>query len=524
MIRRGIFLFILLLTAMPAVAQTRDVVITGQTEKRVALIIGNAAYKNATPLVNPTNDARLMAKTLAGVGFQLIGGKPLIDADRPAIERAIRDFGNALRGGAVGLFYYSGHGVQVNGANYIIPVTANITQESDIKYELVDVGFVLDEMANAGNRLNIVILDACRNNPFGGRGLRAVSSGLAQVSAPAGTVISYATQPGNVASDGTGGNSPYTTALAAAIRMPSLDVFATFNTVGLKVKQSTSGQQQPWLATSPIEGQFYFAGLTNQGGAGSSGAGSNDELTRLRAEMEALKAQANKLPEQQTTLLNLNPNPVPTANSAALIQQEMGVYEDNARTQARTLLPPGADRIVLEDFMAQRSERTRLLAASDSAIGTLSMALEEKTPIDPRLASQVVTQYRQGSAAAAIFIYDMKKAEVKAMDLFVKFAADPEMANAARQDFAGWRTLIDAFGTLNLNEVEAAVTAAAQDGNSYARSQLIEFYEEKAQRAPSQKNWDYAEALAAKFPVPNRKDLVRIKDTRQYYCKPKVCS
>ncbi len=246
-------------TPLPALSTT-DTVHEKTSERRVALIIGNGAYHNAAPLGNPPNDARLMAETLRGANFELIGGQPLINADRPAMERAIREFGQALRGGAVGLFYYSGHGIQVKGSNYLIPVTADVVQESDVKYELLDAGFVLDEMANARNRLNIVILDACRNNPFGDRGLRTVSSGLAQVTAPAGTAIAYATQPGAVASDGPGRHSPYTAALAQAIRQPGLDLFATFNTVGLQVKRTTGGQQQPWLATSPIEGQFYFTG------------------------------------------------------------------------------------------------------------------------------------------------------------------------------------------------------------------------------------------------------------------------
>lgn len=229
-------------------------------EHRVALVIGNGAYQNAAPLPNPPHDATLIAETLSQLGFTLVGGGPLIDADKPAMEKAIREFGRQLQGGAVGLFYYSGHGIQVNGSNYLIPVTANIASDVDVKYELMDVGYVLDEMTHAGNRLNIVILDACRNNPFAKKGTRAMSSGLGQVNAPAGTVIGYATQPDNVAADGTGSNSPYTAALAQALHKPGLDLFGVFNEVGLEVKQATAGQQQPWLSASPIEGRFFFAG------------------------------------------------------------------------------------------------------------------------------------------------------------------------------------------------------------------------------------------------------------------------
>lgn len=237
-----------------------------EAEHRVALVIGNGRYVNAPPLANPTHDAELIAETLKQEGFDLVGGGPLLDVDRPAMEKAIREFGQQLKGGAVGLFYYSGHGIQVGGVNYLVPVSANLASDSDVKYELLDIGFVLDEMTNAGNRLNIVILDACRNNPFGRRGVRAMSAGLGQLVAPAGTVIGYATQPDSVAADGVGRNSPYTAALANAVVKPGLDLFATFNEVGLAVKQATGGQQQPWLSASPIEGRFYFAGQPSSGG------------------------------------------------------------------------------------------------------------------------------------------------------------------------------------------------------------------------------------------------------------------
>src|SRR6202140_3831259 len=127
---------------------------------------------------------------------------------------------------------------------------------------MVDLNLVLRQMGVSGTRLNLVILDACRNNPFGGRGLRATDGGLAQMRAPTGTLISYATQPGNVAQDGADGDSPYTKALAATIRRPGLDIFRTFNEVGLAVERATGGAQQPWTSSSPIDGNFYFAAPT----------------------------------------------------------------------------------------------------------------------------------------------------------------------------------------------------------------------------------------------------------------------
>jgi len=229
-----------------------------RAEKRVALVIGNANYLHVARLDNPANDARLMADTLRKLGFALVDDRALIDVDKAAFDNAVRRFGQELQGADVGLFYYAGHGLQLRGNNYLVPVGANPTREADIDFEAVNTALVLGQMEAAGTRLNLVILDACRNNPFGGRGLRSANSGLAQMVAPEGTLISFATQPGNVALDGSGANSPFTRALAQTIQRPGLDIFRTFNEVGLAVKKTTAGAQQPWVSSSPIAGNFYF--------------------------------------------------------------------------------------------------------------------------------------------------------------------------------------------------------------------------------------------------------------------------
>jgi hypothetical protein len=237
-------------------------------------------------LANPANDARLMATTLQSVGFQLIGGRAQIDLDRAGFERAVRDFGATLANASVGLFYYAGHGLQLQGVNYLVPVTANPETVADADLQLINASTVLKDMESPGSALNIVILDACRNNPFAGRGLRDAGSGLAQMPtprdnnrvggrslgdvggglaempAPRGTFISYATQPGNVAMDGDTGHSPYTVALAEAIRKPGIPILEVFNQVGLAVDKATGGRQQPWMASSPLDGVFYFLGPT----------------------------------------------------------------------------------------------------------------------------------------------------------------------------------------------------------------------------------------------------------------------
>ena len=229
-------------------------------EKRVALVVGNSAYQNVTPLDNPKNDARLMADTLRSLGFSVVGGGAQLDLDKGGIDRAVRAFGAQLQGADVALFYYAGHGVQIGGANYLVPVDANPVRQSDVDFQMLDANVILRQMADSGTKLNLVILDACRNNPFGGRGLRGGTRGLAQMQAPEGTLISFATQPGNVAQDGDDGDSPYTKALAQTIRKPGLDVFRTFNEVGLAVASATGGTQQPWVSLSPIKDDFYFVG------------------------------------------------------------------------------------------------------------------------------------------------------------------------------------------------------------------------------------------------------------------------
>ncbi len=229
-------------------------------EKRVALVVGNSAYQHVSRLQNPKNDADLVAETLKRLGFALVGGQAQVDLDKAGFDSVVQRFGSQMMGADVALFYYAGHGIQVRGANYLVPVSANPTREADVDFQMVDANLVLRQMEGAGTRLNIVILDACRNNPFGGRGLRSGDGGLAQIRAPEGTLLSYATQPGNVALDGDDGHSPYTRALVETMQKPGLDVLQTFNQVGLAVKRATGSAQQPWVSTSPIDGVFYFSG------------------------------------------------------------------------------------------------------------------------------------------------------------------------------------------------------------------------------------------------------------------------
>ena len=207
-------LLLTLVTAWPAMAET---------QQRIALVVGNSAYTKVPALKNPKNDANLMAETLREAGFDVVLA---LDADRRALGRAIRDFGTRLRGAgrtAVGLFYFAGHGVQYDGQNYLIPLNAQIDFASDLDLEAVELDDVLRQMALSGSSFNMAILDACRNNPYPAA-TRATARGLARVNSHNSSLVAFAAAPGEVANDGTGANSPYTQALAAAIRTPGLTV------------------------------------------------------------------------------------------------------------------------------------------------------------------------------------------------------------------------------------------------------------------------------------------------------------
>ena len=227
-------------------------------EERVALVIGNSAYTNTSPLRNPANDAKLISQTLQEVGFTVLEH---YDLDQKGLKRAVLEFGDLLvsKGpDTVGLFYYSGHGIQANGANYLLPVDAAVKREKDVDIESVRADTVLQAMEEAGNRLNMVILDACRNNPFEAS-YRSAAQGLVRMDAPSGTLIAYSTSPGNVATDGEGRNSPYTRALARAMRTPGLMVEEAFKQVRVRVMDRTNDEQVPWESSS-LTGSFSFAG------------------------------------------------------------------------------------------------------------------------------------------------------------------------------------------------------------------------------------------------------------------------
>ena len=225
-------------------------------DTRIALIVGNGVYSSVPQLDNPVPDARLMAQVLEDKGFAVT---ILTDADQVTLNRGIAQFGRDLREAgeeATGLFYYAGHAVQSFGDNYLLPVDTALTDAADLSLVAVDAQAVLRQMRSARNRTNIVILDACRNNPF-----EAIpdldDNGLAEMKAPTGTFLSYSTAPGAVALDGLDGNSPFTKALAREIVVPGVPIEQTFKKVRVAVIDETMGQQTPW-DTSSLTRDFFF--------------------------------------------------------------------------------------------------------------------------------------------------------------------------------------------------------------------------------------------------------------------------
>jgi uncharacterized caspase-like protein len=238
----------LLLLALPAAAQPGS---------RVALVMGVGAYRAIPPLANPTNDARALAETLRRIGFET---DLVLDPDRAAMEQAVRRLGQRAVGAEAALFFYAGHALEFGGRNWLMPVTTDIRNDRDLRFEALDLDSVLAQLESA--RVSIVLLDGCRDNPFrlrlasATRGI-ATAPGLSPVRAAVGTLIAFATAPGEVAEDGNGVHSPFSAALLRKIATPGLELRSMMAEVRREVRETTGGRQVPW-EHSAMEGAFYF--------------------------------------------------------------------------------------------------------------------------------------------------------------------------------------------------------------------------------------------------------------------------
>lgn len=247
-----------------------------QGSARVALVVGNAAYAQA-PLQNPVNDARAIAGKLEALGFQVILRENIRQQE---IGPSLREFRSRLTPGAEALFFYAGHGVQIRGVNYLPAVDARIVGEDDVPTQSLELGKVLEAMEESKSRLNLVFLDACRNNPYLRR-FRSQEAGLARVNAPSGTILSFATRPGSVATDGDGRHGLYTEHLLSAMNEPGIPIERVLKKVLAGVRQATGGQQEPW-AEGGIEGEFYFLPPAAEAAPATVGAAAPPARASLR--------------------------------------------------------------------------------------------------------------------------------------------------------------------------------------------------------------------------------------------------
>ncbi|MEZ5666399.1 MAG: Ig-like domain-containing protein [Alphaproteobacteria bacterium] len=307
-------------------------------ERRVALVIGNGDYQVANPLPNPPNDAQAIADKLREIGFEVFLG---LDLTRDDLNALLQQYTRALDGADVGLFFYAGHGLQVDGINYIVPVDAVLERAADLDFEVVDSNIVLRQF-DRPNFTGLVFLDACRDNPLArsmSTGTRSIGRGLAEVTSATGTLIAYATQPGNVAYDGEGEHSPFTQALLDHIDTPDMEIRLMLDYVGEEVAEMTNGQQQPWVHFSRLRGGFYFVpkAETDEPGTDLNGTdvavNENDPAVLLYNSAQTLES-----PEARLLMLEQFIRLYPTHPLATLAATEV----QELRTRAAN---PNPDRI-----------------------------------------------------------------------------------------------------------------------------------------------------------------------------------
>ncbi|HFD86492.1 MAG TPA: caspase family protein [Gammaproteobacteria bacterium] len=313
-----------------------------------ALVIGNGHYSQAPTLENAVNDAKAISSKLRELGFHVIERH---DLARSGMRKALRDFNTSLgqANNTVALLFYAGHGIQQQGENYLIPVDADISKAYEIEDAALKLRTILASLNDVQPQLSIVMLDACRNNPFErrvhgiSRGMKVRGSGLAPIDSVQGTILSFATEPGNVAVDGYSGHSPYTSAILKHIGTPNLSIQDMLNQVGLTVMAETHGEQKPWVSSSPVP-RFCFAGCSkttdpvmiasNTPVLPKTNLANSNIITAIetafkKQSLNDLKAQVRLTPSQESlisTLFDLYPDITinPTSASRSLVMSDSG--------------------------------------------------------------------------------------------------------------------------------------------------------------------------------------------------------
>lgn len=334
--------------------------VDAQSERRVALVVGNAAYASAGALANPVNDAGDMTGILRGLGFEVIAGT---DLDKRSFDGKLREFARALPKADVALLFYAGHGLQVAGRNFLVPVDALLQTERDLDFEGVSLDFVLKQMElDRDGRTSIVLLDACRDNPLArnlartmGTRSASVGQGLAQVQAGVGTFVAYSTQPGNVALDGQGRNSPFTAALTKALANPERTLTSIMIDVRKDVLSATNGRQVPW-DHSALTGEFYFK-LASATGALKQATPSSPDTSEQRLRQLEEEVRKKSDPQQTAKVVEL-------AQSRERLKR---LEDENRRDQKR-----------ISDLMISRSRNQGANNNDPFEIGNIQMEIGKR--------------------------------------------------------------------------------------------------------------------------------------------------
>ncbi|HYC34921.1 MAG TPA: caspase family protein [Usitatibacter sp.] len=365
--------------------------------ERVALLIGNNQYAS-TPLRNAANDARDLAETLKELGFKVIVRE---NASRKEMFDAIREFAQALEGANTALFFYAGHAMQFKDRNYLIPIDAAMGSEEDVTFFSVEVGQVFDRMDRARTRFNFIILDACRDNPFASS-FKLTSAGLAQMSAPSGTLIAYATAPGSVAQDGFGRNGVYTKHILQNIKVPDLPAEIMFKRVREGVERDTRKLQTPWDSSS-LKGDFVFAATRPAAGATTQAAGPSADMS-LTIEREFwVSVRDSNRPEDIQAYLEKYPNgafaPLARNRLDALVRPTR-VASTEARSAAREPAAPAATATPKIEPAPTKPEAQPAQAAPPAAVAKSESAKPAPPPDKAAEAPVVVAAASPPSSAA----------------------------------------------------------------------------------------------------------------------------
>ena len=354
---------VLRLTTVASMLAAVSVSAQAPLDVRVALIIGNSAYAGNMALVNPANDAKAMSDVLKRLGFTVI---ELRDGNKAQMSAAIAQVSNSLKGKqGVGMLYYAGHGLQLDWRNYMVPVDANLKSASDVAQQTIDLSSVVDIFKAAGNRMNIVVLDACRDNPFGGS--TSSAKGLAQLDAPPSTFLAYATAPGNVAEDGDvkSGNGLYTQFLLQELKRPTAKIEDVFKRVRLNVRKQSNGRQIPWESTS-LEDDFFF-------NDGVKYTIKPEDLERMAAEVRAIEQR--RLAQEAEALERI---------------QQAALAKERERQQAEARMLE-QQRLAAE----QRSKEAERLGAVAKAKEQEKLAAEAKIRDQQRLVQEAQAKERE---------------------------------------------------------------------------------------------------------------------------------